>query len=132
MGFERNRDRNRFPPRVEPASTGEQPAAPEIASPVGLPAFITAPPAIAVSVRPAPLDVETPAATQHQAPDQEQEGAGFNLASRRRRRPRPPATSPARTTRAVRPRRANFLSGLNRRLSGRVAKRDRPLSTTRA
>jgi hypothetical protein len=94
MGFERNRDRNRFPPRVEPASTGEQPAAPEIASPVGLPAFITAPPAIAVSVRPAPLDVEAPAAAQHQAPDQEQEGAGFNLASRRRRRPRPPADEP--------------------------------------
>jgi hypothetical protein len=94
MGFERNRDRNRFQPRIEPASSGEQPAAPEIASPVGLPAFITTPPAIAVSARPAPLEVETPAAAQHQAPDQEQEGAGFNLASRRRRRPRPPGDEP--------------------------------------
>jgi hypothetical protein len=91
MGFERNRDRNRFQPRAEPAaSTGEQPKAPEIASPVGLPAFITAPPAIAVAARPAPLDIETPATPQHQAPNQEQEGAaGFPLASRRRRRPRP-------------------------------------------
>jgi hypothetical protein len=94
MGFERNRDRNRFQPRVEPASTGEQPTVPEIATPVGLPAFITAPPAIAVSTRPGPLDVEAPAAAQHQAPDQEQEGAGFNLASRRRRRPRPIGDEP--------------------------------------
>ena len=94
MGFERNRDRNRFQPRVEPASTGEQPTVPEIATPVGLPAFITTPPAIAVSPRPGPLDAEAPAAAQHQAPDQEQEGAGFNLASRRRRRPRPPGDEP--------------------------------------
>jgi hypothetical protein len=94
MGFERNRDRNRFQPRIEPASTGEQPATPEIASPVGLPAFITAPPAIAVSARPGPLDAHAPAAAQHQAPDQEQEGAGFNLASRRRRRPRPGGDEP--------------------------------------
>lgn len=94
MGFERNRDRNRFQPRVETASTGEQPVVPEIASPVGLPAFITAPPAIAVSARPAPLDGETPAAAQHQTPDQEREGAGFGLASRRRRRPRPSSDEP--------------------------------------
>jgi hypothetical protein len=90
VGFDRNRERNRFPPRVEVASTGEQPAAAEIARPTGLPAFITAPPAIAVSARPAPLEVETPATAQNQAPNQEQDAAGFNLASRRRRRPRPP------------------------------------------
>ena len=96
MGYDRNRDRNKFQPRVEPASTGEQPSGPEIAAPVGLPAFITAPPAIAVSPRPGPLDVEAPAAARHPAPDQEQEqeGAGFNLASRRRRRPRPAGDEP--------------------------------------
>ncbi|MGA8171890.1 MAG: DUF4167 domain-containing protein [Methylocystis sp.] len=90
MGFDRNRDRNRYQQRVEPPVAGEQPPASDIASPVGLPAFITTPPAVAVAARPAPFEVEAPAAAQSQRPDREQEGAGYHLAPRRRRRPRPP------------------------------------------
>jgi hypothetical protein len=90
LGFDRNRDRNRFQPRVEPPLAGEQLSAPDVASPGGLPAFITAPPAIAVSARTAPIDVETPTAAQQQASVREEEGAGYHLAPRRRRRPRPP------------------------------------------
>ena len=89
LGFDRNnRDRNRYQPRSEPPAPGEQPPAVDVASAVGLPAFITAPPAIAVSARTAPVN-ETPAVAQQQAPEREQEGADY-LAPRRRRRPRPP------------------------------------------
>ncbi|QGM47827.1 DUF4167 domain-containing protein [Methylocystis heyeri] len=80
-GFERGR--GRFQPRqerYEPSVAAEQP---DMTAPVGLPAFITAPPAINVS-RSAPA-VENPPPP---APEPREEGAAYNLAPRRRRRPR--------------------------------------------
>ena len=85
-GFERNRDRNRFQPRqerYEAPVVSEQPPAPDLTAPVGLPAFITAP------VPPRPVSVEAPPSAPEQAPGEAQEDTGFHLAPRRRRRPRP-------------------------------------------
>lgn len=91
FGFERSRERGRFPARREPPSApAEQPATPEPVSPAaGLPAFITAPPTISVAGRSAPPEAEAPSAAQAEAPSHEQQPArGYHLAPRRRRKPR--------------------------------------------
>jgi hypothetical protein len=97
FGFDRSRERGRFPPRREPpAAPVEQPPAPEpMSSAVGLPAFITAPPTISVT-RAAPPEVEAPPAPQAEAPSNEQPGrGGYHLAPRRRRKPRAQASEGA-------------------------------------
>jgi hypothetical protein len=84
QGFE-PRGRGRFQPRqerYEPSAATEQP---DMTAPVGLPALITAPPAINVSRSSA---AAAPESSPPPAPEPREEGAGYNLAPRRRRRPR--------------------------------------------
>jgi hypothetical protein len=90
FGYERGRERQRFPRREQAAAGTEPPTAPELQSPAGLPAFITAPPPIAVAAR------SGAGAPEGSAPSAPEQGAGhegrvgYHLSSRRRRRPRPP------------------------------------------
>ncbi len=94
FGFDRNRERGRFPARREPQPPpAELPAAPEVLNPVGLPSFITAPPTISVAARSAPVEAQAPAAApgeaSGEAPGRDQDRAGgYHLAPRRRRKPR--------------------------------------------
>ena len=90
FGFERNRERPRFQQRREPApANAEQPTIAD-APGVGLPAFITAPPAISVAARAPVIEAgESPAPAEHEA-GREGRGAGYHLSTRRRRRPRGP------------------------------------------
>jgi hypothetical protein len=87
QGF--NRDNRRFRdqrPPAEPQQTDdrivEEARAPEPEAPVGLPAFITAPP------RPLPSDAPQPDMVGGEGAEQ-QEGGGYHLRPRRRRRGRP-------------------------------------------
>jgi hypothetical protein len=85
MGFERNRDNRRFQQRGEPQTQDGGGAAD--AGAAGLPSFITAPPARAVSPE---NEAAAPFTEQERAANREHEGVNFHLSSRRRRRPRPP------------------------------------------
>jgi Domain of unknown function (DUF4167) len=88
FNFDRNRERPRFQSRREQPPVGaEQPPMGDVQGSASLPAFITAPPTIAVPSRAAR---DAPSAGASQEPDSGHEGrVGYHLSSRRRRRPRP-------------------------------------------
>ncbi|HMK88556.1 MAG TPA: DUF4167 domain-containing protein [Methylocystis sp.] len=88
FGFNRNRDRERprFQPRREglPTMNEQASVAPDALLPVGLPAFITAPPAPRPA--PGPVEAQAPATDAPAASEEHDAGVGFG---RRRRRARP-------------------------------------------
>jgi hypothetical protein len=88
QSFDRNRDGRRFHQRAEAAPAEGAAGAPLQTGAVGLPSFITAPPARAANPE---ADAPEPfVARQEHAAGRDHEGVNFHLSARRRRRPRPP------------------------------------------